>query len=63
MRAEDLWEDEDYGDDPFNAPDPDAEFEGIGCVFPGKCTMPGEHFKSECATVETMQQMYEAGEI
>jgi hypothetical protein len=27
-----------------------------GCLFPGKCMMPGEHLVSECCTAEMMEQ-------
>ena len=29
----------------------------IGCVFPGRCVMPGTHLESECATAEMMEQI------
>lgn len=29
----------------------------IGCLFPGKCLMPGEHLESECHTAEMMEQI------
>lgn len=32
--------------------------EGFGCVFPGRCVMPGLHYESECATAEMIEQMY-----
>lgn len=27
-----------------------------GCLFPGKCCMPGPHYESECHTAEMLQQ-------
>ena len=32
----------------------DCEDDPIGCLFPGKCLMPGEHLESECHTAEMM---------
>ena len=32
-----------------------CEDDPIGCCFPGKCLMPGEHFESECHTVEMVE--------
>ncbi len=29
--------------------------EDEGCMFPGKCLMPGDHLRSECHTVEQIQ--------
>lgn len=31
------------------------EFEDEGCCFPGECLMPGDHVRSECHTVEMME--------
>lgn len=28
-----------------------------GCCFPGRCLMPGLHYKHECHTVEMMEQI------
>ena len=35
----------------------DCEDDPIGCVFPGKCVMPGTHLESECATAEMMEEL------
>jgi len=40
----------------------DCEDDPIGCVFPGRCLMPGVHLESECHTVEMMEQMVKDGE-
>lgn len=34
----------------------------VGCIFPGRCCMPGEHLKSECCTAEMMEQMRQENE-
>jgi hypothetical protein len=31
------------------------EDEEWGCIFPGKCCMPGEHRKGECHTAEMIE--------
>ena len=31
----------------------------VGCLFPDKCCMPGEHFMSECHTAEMMELLTE----
>jgi hypothetical protein len=46
----------------FDCNCPGCESDPIGCLFPGKCCMVGEHVESECHTAEMMEQMYEAGE-
>jgi hypothetical protein len=33
----------------------DCEDDPIGCVFPGRCVMPGVHLESECHTAEMME--------
>ena len=37
----------------------DDDAHRIGCLFPGKCCMPGEHFVSECHTAEMMEAYYQ----
>ena len=39
-----------------------AERMQIGCLFPGKCCMPGEHLMCECHTVEMMESYIEEQE-
>jgi len=36
----------------------DCEDDPIGCVFPGKCIMPGIHLESECCTAEMMEHTH-----
>lgn len=31
------------------------------CAFPGRCVMPGEHMRSECATAEMMEDWHQMG--
>lgn len=31
------------------------ESRGRGCLFPGRCCMPGEHMKFECYTPEMIE--------
>jgi hypothetical protein len=54
--------DEFYGfdDEDFDCCDPaeDEPQDYHGCIFPGKCLMPGEHLVSECATAEMMETIY-----
>jgi hypothetical protein len=38
----------------------DCEDDPVGCVFPGRCLMPGIHLESECHTVEMIEQNKEA---
>lgn len=33
----------------------DCEDDPVGCVFPGRCLMPGIHLESECHTIEMME--------
>ena len=35
--------------------DEDCEDDPIGCVFPGRCLMPGVHLESECHTAEMIE--------
>lgn len=54
------WDD----DDEEWGPDPDPMgMDEIGCCFPGKCVMPGEHFRNECATAEMMEEMQKPGSL
>lgn len=32
--------------------DPESPLGPMGCLFPGECCMPGEHYESECHTPE-----------
>jgi len=32
-----------------------CEDDPMGCCFPGKCLMPGEHLESECHTMEMLE--------
>ena len=34
---------------------PYCDDDPIGCIFPGKCLMVGEHVESECHTAEMME--------
>lgn len=34
----------------------DCEDDPVGCLFPGKCVMPGAHVESECATANMMEE-------
>jgi hypothetical protein len=34
----------------------DCDDDQVGCLFPGKCVMPGTHLESECATAEMMER-------
>lgn len=36
-----------------------CENDPIGCVFPGRCLMPGEHVQSECHTAEMLEEYNE----
>jgi hypothetical protein len=42
----------DYDGDSDREPREDEEW---GCIFPGKCCMPGEHRKGECHTAEMIE--------
>jgi predicted YcjX-like family ATPase len=33
-----------------------CEDDPLGCLFPGKCLMPGEHLISECHTAEMLKE-------
>lgn len=33
----------------------DDNNDSIGCLFPDRCLMPGEHLTSECHTVEMLE--------
>lgn len=37
--------------------DDEPRGDSLGCLYPGKCVMPGEHYVSECATAEMMEEM------
>jgi hypothetical protein len=39
----------------------DREEDELGCLFPDKCCMPAEHFKSECLTAEMIEQWNQEG--
>lgn len=54
----DGWDDSDELS--YDEPDEDLEHE-IGCDFPGQCLMPGEHMRSECHTVEMMEDRKREG--
>ena len=55
------WEDDDDDFDccehgvGFDCACAGCEDDPIGCCFPGKCLMPGEHLESECHTVEMLE--------
>jgi len=34
-----------------------CEDDPLGCLYPGKCVMPGEHLISECCTAEMMEEI------
>ena len=34
----------------------DCDDDPVGCLFPGKCVMPGTHLESECAAAEMMEE-------
>lgn len=38
----------------------ECEDDPIGCVFPGRCLMPGTHLESECHTAEMMERARKA---
>jgi hypothetical protein len=39
----------------YDEDEDDGGYEMVfGCCFPGRCCMPGPHFKSECCTAEMM---------
>jgi hypothetical protein len=42
-------------DEHEEALDETDEREEFGCVFPGKCCMPGPHFTDECHTVAMIE--------
>lgn len=47
-----------YEDDGLIEPyEDEPRGDSIGCLFPGECVMPGEHFISECATPEMMDEV------
>lgn len=35
--------------------DPDLDYHRTGCVFPGRCLMPGEHMMDECHTIADVE--------
>ncbi len=37
----------------------DCEDDPLGCIFPGKCLMPGIHVESECHTTAMMEQVHD----
>lgn len=50
----DLDEDRSYED----LDNPEESAIGVmGCLFPGQCCMPGEHFTSECHTAQMLDEV------
>lgn len=47
-----FWDDD---EDPGCVSEVEDERERPGCVFPGRCLMPGLHYPSECHTVEMIE--------
>ena len=47
-----------YDDEPYEGDHgyDDERDDEPGCIFPGRCVMPGEHLVSECATADMMGQ-------
>ena len=53
----DFWIEDEFDDDDISADY--GKGDKIGCLFPGRCVMPEDHFESECATAEMMREMEE----
>ena len=53
LAERDQWECEQYEERTGHP------FGPVGCLFPGNCVMPGEHFTSECCLTEQAEETYQ----
>jgi hypothetical protein len=56
-----MYDELDFDDD-YLGDDNLSDEEDFGCCFPGKCCMPGMHYRDECHAAEMMEQMIADGE-
>jgi hypothetical protein len=62
MVSEPMYYRDGYSDPWWEDDGSDSGDETPGCLFPGRCIMPGEHFTSECATPEMMEEIEQTRE-
>lgn len=64
----DRWDEDDFDEEccehgiGFDEECEDCEDDPLGCLFPGRCLMPGIHLESECCTAD-MFEVDEAGPL